>query len=151
MLRGTLGATGVAGAALVGSGLLEPAYAGFPQIRFFLDKAHYEPGEAMTLKLKEDVRRPLKVRVTDSRGTVWTKSFKNDRRQVWKATAAQTGGTGIVTILMRRSDGRVLGRRWHPAPGACRDHPDRDECTDQRLGRASERGRWWPGRPTDLR
>jgi hypothetical protein len=110
MLRGTLGATGVAGASLVGSGLLEPAYAGFPQIRFFLDKAHYQPGEAMTLKLKEDVRRPLKVRVTDSRSTVWTKSFKNDRRQVWKATAGQTGGTGIVTILMRRSDGRVFRR-----------------------------------------
>ena len=143
MLRGTLGATGVAGAALVGSGLLEPAYAGFPQIRFFLDKAHYEPGEAMTLKLKEDVRRPLKVRVTDSRGTVWTKSFKNDRRQVWKATAAQTGGTGIVTILMRRSDGRVFRRAvaysvagGHPAPGACRDHPDRDELAGKPLGRA---------------
>ena len=69
MLRGTLGATGVAGAALVGSGLLEPSYAGFPQIRSFLDKAHYQPGEAMTLKLNEDVRRPRKVRVTDSRGT----------------------------------------------------------------------------------
>ena len=33
MLRGALGATGVAGASLVGSGLLEPSYAAFPKFQ----------------------------------------------------------------------------------------------------------------------
>jgi hypothetical protein len=109
MLRGALGASGLTGATWVGAGLLQPAYAGFPSIRFFLDKPSYQLGQTMTLKLKEEVRRPLRVRVKDSGGTVWNKILKTDGKQVWHATANRPG-TWVVTIIMRRSDGRVFRR-----------------------------------------
>ncbi len=110
MLRGALGATGVAGASLVGSGLLEPSYAAFPKFEITFDRPSYQPGQRMKLVLKETVRRPMKVRVTDSVGTVWKKVRKNDRRHVWTAVAPHAGATGVVTILMKRSDGRVFRR-----------------------------------------
>jgi hypothetical protein len=103
------GATGVTGASLASMSPLDPSYATFPKIQFFLDQSSYELGQEMKLKLKEEVRRPLRVRVTDSTGTVWRKTFKNDRRQVWTATATAPG-TGVVTITMRRSDGHVFRR-----------------------------------------
>ena len=104
-----LGATGLAGASLTGSSLLGASYATFPRIQFFLDKPSYQLGQKMTLKLKEEVRRPLRVRVKDSSGTVWSKVLKSDRKHVWRATADRPG-TGVVTIIMRRSDGRVFRR-----------------------------------------
>jgi len=109
MLRGAIGASGVAGASLLGAGLLEPSYGAFPRIQFFLDRASYQPGQKMILKLKEEVKRPLRVRVTDSTGTVWTKVLKYDYKQKWTATAKHPG-TGVVTIKMTRSDGRVIRR-----------------------------------------
>ena len=119
MLRGALGATGVAGASLVGSGLLEPSYALFPKFEITLNRPSYQPGQTMKLVLKESVRRPMKVRVTDSAGTVWKKVRKNDRRQVWTAVAPHAGTTGVVTILMKRSDGRVFRRATvYSVPGA---------------------------------
>ena len=63
----------------------------------------------MRLKLKEGVKRHLRVRLKDSTGTVWRKVLKTDRKQVWKATAKQLG-TRTVTIRMKRSDGRVFRR-----------------------------------------
>ena len=63
----------------------------------------------MTLKLKERVKRPIRVRVTDSTGTVWRKVRKTRRKQVWKATATQPG-TGVVRVRIKRSDGRVFRR-----------------------------------------
>jgi hypothetical protein len=109
MLRGATGVTGLAGASLLGAGLLDASYAAFPKIRFFLDRSSYQPGQKMTLKLKEEVRRPLRVRVTDSTGTVWRKTHKSDHKQVWTATATNPG-TGVVTIMMKRSDGRQFRR-----------------------------------------
>jgi hypothetical protein len=109
MLHGAIGASGLAGASLVGVGLLDPTYALAPRVRLFLDKAAYDPGQTMTLKLKETVRRPLRARVSDSTGTVWHKIVKSDGKQVWTATA-QHPGTGIVTLIAKRSDGRVFRR-----------------------------------------
>jgi hypothetical protein len=109
LLRASAGASGLAGASLVGAGLFEPSSAGFPRIEFFPNRTHFEVGETMKLTLKEEVRRPLHVRASDSSGTVWRKTFKNDRRQVWVATATKPG-TGVVTIVMKRSDGRVFRR-----------------------------------------
>ena len=86
-----LGATGLAGASVAGASMLDASYATFPEIQFFLDQSSYQPGQEMKLKLKEEVRRPLRVRVTDSTGTIWRKTFRNDRRQVWAATAAGPG------------------------------------------------------------
>jgi hypothetical protein len=104
-----LGATGLAGASLAGSSLLDASYATFPRIQFFLDKPSYQLGQTMKLKLKEEIRRPIRVRVSDSTGTVWRKVFRNYRRQVWTATATAPG-TAVVTIVMKRSDGRVFRR-----------------------------------------
>ena len=104
-----LGATGLAGASWAGASLPGAAYATFPKIQFFLDKPTYQLGQPMKLRLKEEVNRPLRVRVTDSTGTVWRKTFKNDRRQVWTATATAPG-TGVVSAIMKRSDGRVFRR-----------------------------------------
>src|SRR5205085_2351261 len=98
-----------AGASLLGAGLLEPAQAAFPKIRLLLGQASYAPGQVMTLKLKETVHRHLRTRVSDSTGTVWKKTFKSDRKQVWTATADKPG-TGVVTVILKRSDGRVFRR-----------------------------------------
>ena len=89
--------------------LLDPAHAAFPKIRFFATRPSYEVGQTMKLKLKEELKRQLRVRVKDSTGTVWRKVRKSGDKQVWKATAKQPG-TGVVTIRMRRSDGRVFRR-----------------------------------------
>ena len=135
VLPRSIGSLRLAGAALVGrsnlrfplrvilivlvAGLLAPAHAGFPKsapahasfpkIRFFVNQSSYEPGQTMRLKLKEGVKRHLRVRLTDSTGTVWRKVLRTDRKQVWKATAKQVG-TRTVTIRMKRSDGRVFRR-----------------------------------------
>jgi hypothetical protein len=104
-----MGTSGIAGAALLGASLLEPAEAAFPRIRLLVDQASYERGQRMTLTLKETVKRPLRTRVSDSTGTVWRKTFKSDRKQVWTATADKPG-TGVVTVILKRSDGRVFRR-----------------------------------------
>ena len=89
----------------------------------------------------------MKVRVTDSVGTVWKKVRKNDRRHVWTAVAPHAGTTGVVTILMKRSDGRVFRRasvytvRRGTAPHTRRRHPHRHERAGRPLGRAGQRRR----------
>ena len=129
----------MAGAALVGSGLLEPAYAVFPQIRFFLDKAHYEPGDAMALMLKEDV-------VVPSRCASPTAGHRLDQSS--RTTDGRCGRHGRADRRHRDHDdpdgsvrrpglppgGRLHGAPGHPAPDAVDDHPHRDERAGQTSG-----------------
>jgi hypothetical protein len=107
-----LGSAGVAGASLTGAGLVDAAYATFPKIQFFLDKPTYQLGQTMKLRLKEEVSRPLRVRITDSTGTVWRKTFKNDRRQVWTATATAPGPCDLRTWFPGPSRGSLLEPVW---------------------------------------
>ena len=96
----------------------------------------------MKLKLKEEVRRPLRVRVTDSTGTVWRKVLKNDRRQVWTAyrhRAGHRGGEHHHEEVRRPCVPPGGGlhrrrRRWHAPAGA--EDARRDERAGGRLGRS---------------
>jgi hypothetical protein len=110
MLLGTLGATGLSGA-LGASGLAQPSYGARPRVRLWLDRDTYVPGQVMTLRLRETVSRHVHVRIHDSAGTVWQKVLKNDRRHVWKAAAGTAGTAGVITLRVKRRDGRVFLRQ----------------------------------------
>ncbi|MBS2936693.1 hypothetical protein KDN32_02930 [Nocardioides sp. J2M5] len=100
-------ATGVLGA----SGFLAPARAARRRrkVRAELATSTVHTGELLTLTVVERLKQPRRIRVRDDGGLVWTRTERHRRSQVWTATPTEPG-TGAVTVVVRRKDGRVFRR-----------------------------------------
>lgn len=79
------------------------------KVRASLSASVVPSGELLTLTIVERLKQPRRIRVKDSSGLVWTRSSRTRRSQVWTArpTAA---GSGMVTVVVRRKDGKVFRR-----------------------------------------
>ncbi len=100
-----VGAVGVAG------GVLSPAQAARKRrkVRAWLSPSTVQPGELLTLTIVERLKQPRRIRVKDSNGLVWTRSSRHRSSQVWTARPTEPG-SGVVTVVVRRKDGRVFRR-----------------------------------------
>lgn len=109
MLRtagGAAGAAGIVGASLSRTDGMNGSVAG-RRIRAKLDREIYSPGERMTLRVTEEVKKGRKLKVVDSTGRPWRRVSKANGKQIWTARAT-TLGKGTVVVRVARPDGRLL-------------------------------------------
>ncbi|CAM3679585.1 hypothetical protein [Nocardioides zeicaulis] len=99
------------GAAGIAGGVLPPAEAARKRrkVRAWLSASTVAPGELLTLTIVERLEQPRRIRVKDSSGLVWTRASRRRRSQVWTARPTEPG-SGVVTVVVRRKDGRVFRR-----------------------------------------
>lgn len=111
---GAAGATGIVGATAASGHGMKPVLEGpagggrdVRKIRAKLDREIYSPGERMTLRIDEKLKKGRKLHVVDSTGRRWKRVTKAKGRQIW-TTRATTVGKGTVLVRATRADGRFL-------------------------------------------
>ncbi len=100
-----------AGALGASGGVLTPARAARRRrkVRAELAPSTVRPGELLTLTVVERLHQPRRIRVRDDSGLVWTRTARHRRSQVWTARPTEPG-SGVVTAVVRRKDGKVFRR-----------------------------------------
>lgn len=106
-------AGGLAGTAtgVVGAAQLAPAQAAASRkVKVRLSPSVVQTGDRLTLHVAENLSQARRIRVRDTNGLTWKRILRNPRYQVWTAKAGKPG-SGTVTVVTRRADGKVFRNR----------------------------------------